>query len=55
MKTSSSPERIAGCVPNNLDDNRNARRMQADGTFTWEKSGEPAVDSQAHFLSQSRG
>jgi polyphosphate kinase len=38
-----------------LDDNRNARRMQADGTFTWEKSGEPAVDSQAHFLSQSRG
>jgi len=37
-----------------LDDNRNARRMQADGTFAWDKSGDPAVDSQAHFLSQSR-
>jgi polyphosphate kinase len=33
-----------------LADNRNARRMQSDATFVWDKSGEPAVDSQAHFL-----
>jgi polyphosphate kinase len=33
-----------------LKDNRNARHMQSDGTFVWDKSGEPAVDSQAQFL-----
>src|SRR5579872_2607402 len=27
-----------------LADNRNARRMLADGTFLWDKAGEPAVD-----------
>ncbi len=33
-----------------LADNRNARRMQPDGTFRWDKSEQPAVDSQARFL-----
>lgn len=33
-----------------LADNRNARRMQPDGTFAWDKSDEPAVDCQAQFL-----
>src|SRR3984957_120119 len=33
-----------------LTDNRNARHMLADGSYVWEKSGEPAVDSQAQFL-----
>ena len=33
-----------------LADNRNARHMQPDGTYVWDKSGEPAVDSQAQFL-----
>jgi len=33
-----------------LADNRNARHMRSDGTFVWDKSGEPAVDSQAKFL-----
>ena len=33
-----------------LADNRNARHMQADGTFVWDQSGEPAVNSQAKFL-----
>ncbi|HWZ32396.1 MAG TPA: polyphosphate kinase 1 [Bryobacteraceae bacterium] len=33
-----------------LKDNRNARHMQPDGTFVWDKSGEPSVDSQAQFL-----
>ena len=33
-----------------LADNRNARYMQPDGTYVWDKSGEPAVDSQAQFL-----
>jgi polyphosphate kinase len=33
-----------------LTDNRNARLMLADGEYVWEKSGEPAVDSQAQFL-----
>jgi polyphosphate kinase len=35
-----------------LADNRNARHMHADGTFVWERSGKPAVDSQAQFLLQ---
>ncbi len=33
-----------------LSDNRNARHMQPDGSFLWDQSGEPAVDSQAQFL-----
>lgn len=33
-----------------LSDNRNAREMQSDGSFIWDRSGEPAVDSQARFL-----
>jgi polyphosphate kinase len=33
-----------------LSDNRNARRMQPDGSFLWDRSGEPAIDSQARFL-----
>jgi len=33
-----------------LADNRNARHMQPDGTFTWEKNIQPAIDSQARFL-----
>jgi len=38
-----------------LSDNRNARRMQSDGSFVWDKGGEPAVDSQEHFLALARG
>ena len=38
-----------------LEDNRNARRMQPDATFVWDKSGEPPVDSQTHFLIPARG
>jgi polyphosphate kinase len=37
-----------------LSDNRNARAMRPDGSWVWEKIGEPAVDSQAHFLIPSR-
>jgi polyphosphate kinase len=37
-----------------LHDNRNARAMRPDGSWVWEKTGEPAVDSQAHFLFPSR-
>jgi polyphosphate kinase len=33
-----------------LADNRNARYMLPDGSYVWDKSGEPAVDSQAQFL-----
>ena len=33
-----------------LADNQNARHMHRDGTFTWDKSGEPSIDSQAKFL-----
>ncbi|HVO96600.1 MAG TPA: polyphosphate kinase 1 [Bryobacteraceae bacterium] len=33
-----------------LADNRNARHMLPDGSYAWDKSGEPAVDSQARFL-----
>jgi polyphosphate kinase len=33
-----------------LADNRNARHMRPDGTFSWDKSDEPGVDSQARFL-----
>jgi len=33
-----------------LADNRNARHMLPDGSYKWDKSGEPAVDSQAQFL-----
>jgi polyphosphate kinase len=35
-----------------LADNRNARRMQPDGGYVWEKSDEPLVDSQAQFLAR---
>ena len=35
-----------------LSDNRNARRMQSDGSYVWEKPDEPAVDSQAQFLAR---
>jgi polyphosphate kinase len=37
-----------------LSDNRNARSMGPDGLWAWEKTDEPAVDSQAHFLFPSR-
>jgi polyphosphate kinase len=37
-----------------LNDNRNARAMRPDGSWEWEKTDEPAVDSQAHFLIPSR-
>jgi polyphosphate kinase len=37
-----------------LSDNRNARIMLPDGSFVWDKSGKPAVDSQALFLSAAR-
>ena len=35
-----------------LTDNRNARYMLADGSYRWDKSDEPAVDSQAQFLAR---
>jgi polyphosphate kinase len=35
-----------------LTDNRNARRMLPDGSYRWDTTGEPAVDSQAHFLAR---
>ncbi len=38
-----------------LEDNRNARRMQPDATFVWDKSGDPPVDSQTQFLIPARG
>jgi polyphosphate kinase len=33
-----------------LADNRRARRLLPDGSYEWDKSSEPAVDSQAIFL-----
>ncbi len=33
-----------------LADNRNARQMLSDGTYTWEKPGRARKDSQARFL-----
>jgi polyphosphate kinase len=33
-----------------LGDNRNARHMHTDATFSWDKSTDAAVDSQARFL-----
>jgi polyphosphate kinase len=33
-----------------LADNCNSRHMQTDGSFVWDRSGEPAVDCQAKFL-----
>jgi len=33
-----------------LSDNRNARHMLPDGTYTWEKPGRTAKDCQAKFL-----
>jgi polyphosphate kinase len=35
-----------------LADNCNARRMSPDGSYVWEKSAEPALDSQAQFLAR---
>ena len=35
-----------------LADNRNARHMLPDGSYSWDKSGEPAVDGQAQFLAR---
>ena len=35
-----------------LADNRNARHMSPDGSYLWDKSGEPPVDSQAQFLAR---
>jgi polyphosphate kinase len=35
-----------------LEDNRNARHMSPDGSYVWEKSADPAVDSQGQFLSR---
>jgi polyphosphate kinase len=37
-----------------LNDNRNARMMHPDGSFAWERTIEPAVDSQSLFLNSSR-
>jgi polyphosphate kinase len=37
-----------------LADNRNARHMLSDGEFVWEKTGSPAIDSQAQFIVPSR-
>ena len=39
-----------GILAKYLTDNRNARHMRADGTWTWDKTGEPALDSQAQFV-----
>jgi polyphosphate kinase len=36
-----------------LTDNRNARHMMPDGSYAWDPTGEPAVDSQAQFLARS--
>ena len=33
-----------------LNDNRNARLMQPDGSYLWDRAAEPVVDSQARFL-----
>jgi polyphosphate kinase len=33
-----------------LNDNRNARHMQPDGSYLWDRAAEPVVDSQARFL-----
>lgn len=33
-----------------LADNRNARHMRSDGTFHWDKTGEPETDSQVAFI-----
>ena len=35
-----------------LADNRNARHMLPDGSYVWDKTAEPAVDSQAQFLAR---
>ncbi len=37
-----------------LADNRNARTMQPDGTYIWDRTGERPVDSQAIFLNAPR-
>jgi polyphosphate kinase len=37
-----------------LGDNRNARRMQNDGTFVWEKNSQLPIDSQTVFLNLTR-
>ncbi|HLX42345.1 MAG TPA: polyphosphate kinase 1 [Bryobacteraceae bacterium] len=37
-----------------LADNRNARNMLPDGTFSWDRSTTAAVDSQGHFLASAR-
>jgi polyphosphate kinase len=37
-----------------LSDNRNARLMRPDGMFEWERTTDPAMDSQAQFLNSSR-
>jgi polyphosphate kinase len=37
-----------------LADNRNARHMNSDGSYTWDASAEPALDSQAQFLAENR-
>jgi polyphosphate kinase len=33
-----------------LADNRNARQMQPDGSYVWDQTAQPAVDSQTKFL-----
>jgi polyphosphate kinase len=43
-----------GILQTYLDDNRNSRFMQPDGSYVWDKSGDPPVDSQAHFLISAR-
>ncbi len=37
-----------------LTDTRSARSMRSDGTFVWDRSGEPALDAQAQFLNAPR-
>ena len=37
-----------------LADNRNSRIMLPDGSFKWDRTGEPPVDSQAIFLNSAR-
>jgi polyphosphate kinase len=37
-----------------LRDNRNARVMRPDGSWIWEKTGDPPVDCQVQFLIASR-
>ena len=37
-----------------LNDNRSARDMRSDGSYRWDRTAEPAIDSQAQFMSAMR-